>query len=142
MTKQEVFDIVYKGLAAQGWVRSISNDGGCAYRGNEGRKCAAGYLFSDADLEKMEPIVIAHRYWDSCVPEAQVKADVNCKTSSGHIIQHVRHDLAEHITFISRLQAAHDQSRTAEYMKRQFDRIAVDQGLTIPNVNASEEVSK
>ena len=42
---QDILEFVVKGLIAQGGP-SMKN-GGCAYRGNDGRKCAAGLLISD-----------------------------------------------------------------------------------------------
>lgn len=54
MTKQEMFERVVRGLAAQGWERSVDPDDEdpddgllCLYRGPGGRKCAAGHLIAD-----------------------------------------------------------------------------------------------
>jgi len=44
-TNQQVFDIVVKGLASQGWQRSAEGQD-CMYRYNELR-CAAGWLIPD-----------------------------------------------------------------------------------------------
>jgi hypothetical protein len=49
MTKQEMFDKVVAGLASQGFARSLAMDGTCAYRGEGGLRCAAGWLLSDED---------------------------------------------------------------------------------------------
>jgi hypothetical protein len=61
---QAAFNIVVAGLASQGFERSLANlsapNGGtfegCAYRGEHGRRCAAGWLIKDEhyspDLEK------------------------------------------------------------------------------------------
>lgn len=46
MTKQEVFDAVARHLLTQRR-RSFDGKAGCAYRGPEGRKCAAGALLPD-----------------------------------------------------------------------------------------------
>ena len=43
---QEVFNQVVTHLRAQG-VRSVHNDGGCAYRSPGGNKCAVGCLIPD-----------------------------------------------------------------------------------------------
>jgi hypothetical protein len=45
-TDQEIFDTVAKHLLAQG-ERAITENGACAYRGVEGRKCAIGCLIPD-----------------------------------------------------------------------------------------------
>jgi hypothetical protein len=50
-TLQQVFNTVVEGLAGQQWQQSVVADSGsgtvCAYRGLEGRKCAAGHLITD-----------------------------------------------------------------------------------------------
>lgn len=51
MTKQEIFDIVWKGILSQGGP-SLNHLYGCAYRGENNRKCAAGLLISDEDYTK------------------------------------------------------------------------------------------
>lgn len=58
LTKQEMFDKVALGILAQGGpsVRK-ENDGGwsCRYRGEDGRRCAAGQLLDDKNyLPRME----------------------------------------------------------------------------------------
>ena len=47
-TEQEVFDQVARHMLKQN-ARSWSQDGACAYRGEEGLKCAAGCLISDEE---------------------------------------------------------------------------------------------
>jgi hypothetical protein len=49
MNQQEIFDKVWAGLKSQGFVRSMDGTG-CAYRGNNGMKCAAGWLITDDNL--------------------------------------------------------------------------------------------
>jgi len=46
MNAQEVFNTVVAHLRAQG-KQSLSKDGTCAYRGEDGLKCAAGILIED-----------------------------------------------------------------------------------------------
>jgi hypothetical protein len=54
--QQDIFDRVYLGLKGQGFRPSVTLDNpGCAYRGAEGLKCAAGHLIPDDDYrESME----------------------------------------------------------------------------------------
>jgi len=47
MTDQELFDKVAKHLLTQGGPAMRGDGQGCAYRGMEGRKCAAGVLILD-----------------------------------------------------------------------------------------------
>lgn len=46
-TAQEIFDVVARHLLTQG--RTALNDQGCAYRGDDGCKCAVGCLIDDED---------------------------------------------------------------------------------------------
>ncbi len=53
MNKQEIFNKVVRGLAKQGFWRSMrkfntDNIAKCAYRGSRGKRCAAGILITDA----------------------------------------------------------------------------------------------
>lgn len=47
MTKQEIYDKVCAGLAAQGGPSMDEKGAQCRYRGTSGRKCAAGFLIPD-----------------------------------------------------------------------------------------------
>mgnify|MGYP000506341859 CR=1 FL=1 len=56
-TAQQVFDYVVRKLFEQGCKSTVSNDGDlhCAYRGNDGTKCAGGWLIRDEQYNpKME----------------------------------------------------------------------------------------
>jgi hypothetical protein len=54
-TKQELFDAVVDGFCAQGWRRSIDENGACVYRGPNGTKCAIGILIpNDVYSVRME----------------------------------------------------------------------------------------
>lgn len=54
-TEQEIFDQVSSHLLTQNRKSKISSNHMCAYRGDEGLKCAAGCLISDEEYtEKME----------------------------------------------------------------------------------------
>lgn len=49
MTPQEIFDAVWNGLKSQNFEKSVNGTGKCMYRGDGGRKCAAGWLISDEE---------------------------------------------------------------------------------------------
>lgn len=59
LSKQEIFDISYKGLASQGFEQSLrcniygtnDNEPNYAYRGDGGRKCAIGWLIPDEEYD-------------------------------------------------------------------------------------------
>lgn len=46
MTNQEAFDTIVKGLASQGFQRSMVG-AGCRFRDRQGRKCAVGWVIPD-----------------------------------------------------------------------------------------------
>ncbi|AKF12681.1 hypothetical protein PHIM7_135 [Sinorhizobium phage phiM7] len=61
MTRQEIFNTVWNGLKSQGWNVSMSSDAEtvCAYRGADGRKCAAGWLIPDDEYDpSMEGMMV------------------------------------------------------------------------------------
>ncbi|AGR47830.1 hypothetical protein SmphiM12_198 [Sinorhizobium phage phiM12] len=63
MTRQEIFNTVWKGLESQGWNVSMTAESNhhttCAYRGANGRKCAAGWLIPDDEYEpSMEGMMV------------------------------------------------------------------------------------
>lgn len=50
MDRQEVFDTAVRGLASQGFQRSMLElEGRCAYRGEDGRRCALGWCMTGAE---------------------------------------------------------------------------------------------
>lgn len=98
MTQQEILDTVVRGIRAQGgpsvaatpprgFVSSRPGTPFCAYRGANGRKCAAGHLIADADYrpafegrapDSLGPGVFPN---DPLVSELQVAHD-NCAEST------------------------------------------------------------
>lgn len=44
MTKQEMFDAAVRGLSSQAWQTSYVEGYGCAYLGDNGRRCAWGWV--------------------------------------------------------------------------------------------------
>lgn len=117
---QEIFDVAYKGLASQGFRQSrSSNIGGCAYRGENGLKCAVGHLIDDANYSEGLEGLAAN---DSSVLHA-------ARLSNYHA------DLLEDI------QDAHDgddflSSVKPEWMKARLSDVAAKHGLQVPEVSA------
>lgn len=56
MSLQEIYDRAVAGLAGQGFEPSVSKNGHlCRYRGEDGRKCAAGHVIDDDEyIQEME----------------------------------------------------------------------------------------
>lgn len=48
MTEKELVKLIFDALVKQGGP-SLGEDGGCAYRGRNGRRCAAGVLMKDEE---------------------------------------------------------------------------------------------
>lgn len=86
ISAQQVFDKVLTHLRAQG-VPSLDDEGNCAYRGEDGRMCAAGCLLDDGVL-------------DTSMENSHFRALVD----DGAIPKHI----ADHVDLIMGLQSAHD----------------------------------
>jgi hypothetical protein len=91
---QETFDAVAKHLLTQGCVST--RNGICAYRGEDGRKCAAGILIPD---EKYRP-------------EMEGKMAIHPKVSN--VLQRLRHNVGLCLD----LQLMHDLSDPSRWPKK------------------------
>lgn len=112
MDKQAIFNQAVKGLASQGFQRSLFKDGGCAYRGAEGRRCALGWCIPD------------ERY--DAAFEGQGPHDEGVLRMVG------AQRASETIDFLEALQDAHDYPRTPEDMKRDLIDVANRWHLALP----------
>lgn len=113
MTKQEIFDTVVKQMAAQNFLRSLAGGVGCAYRGENGTKCAAGTLITDANYH---PSLEHKSAWTPEVRKALEASGVS----------------EEFNGFVSDLQGAHDGAMSPETMKRNFRSVAKRSDVTLP----------
>ena len=112
MTIQEIMDKACKGLASQGFQRSMSNEG-CLYRGSGGKKCAIGHLIPDDLAEKWEGTNISGICMDR-------------RESFDTVFQGVS------TVFLMQLQIAHDNGSIPEIMKSNLRKVCEDYSLTIP----------
>ena len=109
LTQQEMFDKSYLGLASQNFLQS-HRDGGCLYRGPNGRKCAIGHLIPDDKYkQKMEGDNIFARSIRSLFPVKQ-------------------------LSMLGDLQEAHDHPASATRRRKAFERVAKQYGLTVPEI--------
>jgi len=119
-SRQEIFDIAYRGLAAQGFKQSVSAAAkGCAYRGDGNLKCAVGHLIADADYNPGLEGLLASG--------ASICAAGRINPSDRYFAHH--------------LQKAHDISipdgaDAAETIKHRLEEFAKDFDLTVPQVEA------
>lgn len=122
MDKQKVFDRVVTHLRTQN-AQSLGNYG-CAYRGEDGAKCAAGCLIREEDYSKnLEgKAVWARSVYEALDPDLQLSRD-NCNYNTGTY----QNDDA---TFLRQLQTIHDEF-TVEQWERCFSIFAQEHGLTL-----------
>lgn len=119
-TRQEIFDIAYRGLASQGFEQSSSSDGKCFYRGPNGRKCAIGWLISEEDYSpEFEATGVGHE--TDVVTAAPLMA-------AARIAQ-------EDAEFVYDLQRCHDHKYSPDEMERGLRTFASYYSLTIPEVS-------
>lgn len=121
--KKFALNKVYEGLEAQGWQQSMGDvpdlssgllERSCAYRGEEGRKCAAGHLMRDdaPELKGCEGRAIRRVLLD--VPGVLLEPLVDIATDY------------EFRNYVERMQRAHDRSETPEEMKKAFDYLKLE----------------
>ena len=117
-TKQEIFNTVVKGLRAQGC--KSENDAGCAYRGIEGRRCAAGFLIPDDKYStKFEHQGIM---WEPYL-DGGYNRPTNCLISMGYD--------KELLKFTTALQGIHDDKGVEEW-EEEWQQLARENGLELP----------
>lgn len=105
---QELFNRMWDGLAGQGWKRSVDENDLCAYRGEEGMKCAIGYCIDDEAAKEWE---------GDSISAADIKYRLHIKV--------------DRLEFLTDCQRAHDGGLDHE-MKKRFRAIAKKYNLTIP----------
>jgi len=128
LTRQEIFDKAYLGIAAQGFVMSQQNLGRCAYRGAHGLKCAIGQLIPDDRYDPKMEIGI------SVLGEAG-NTQIDKIWNQFPIFQEL---IGEgDLRFAKWLQAAHDNGYTPENMKEELTQFADRNNLTIPEIPES-----
>lgn len=116
LTKQAIFDRVCKGLASQGFERSVVNKPAgeeCAYRGFDDRRCAAGWLLPDKNYdESMEGWTIGEH------------ADVDFERFG------IRRE--SHKALVTDLQGAHDNGHNPGLMVTNLVEVGLEHGLRRP----------
>lgn len=110
-TRQEIFDLAWVGLKAQGFFKSITRDGNCAYRGTEGLRCAIGF----------------------CIEDENYDADLleGLSAENPDVLAAARVDETDR-EFADDLQETHDSADTPEIMERRLRSFAERHNLTVP----------
>ena len=114
--RQFWFDTAVRGLASQGFERSLSKAGDgvterCAYRGSEGRKCAVGWLMND---------------------EEALEADRRLLSGFSLLLLNGQNLSIEDRFFLSDLQDAHDGGPEGDLMQQRLIEFAEEYGLSTP----------
>lgn len=115
VTAQEVFNHVVRGLKAQKYKQSLNCPDGsfCAYRGTDGRKCAAGLCMTDAEkaaIERWKGASIEGQNWYGLYLNDLVPA--------------------HHYKLIKDLQSAHDCGSLPSMMIRELTEVAANHRLS------------
>lgn len=110
LTKQEMFDRAYRGLASQGWKRAVGPRG-CSYLTDDGLRCAWGWV-------------------DTSLGSDAVGA-VDSLSIRGRGLAAELDDDA--ITFAADLQSAHDGTSDG-HLKASFHSFAARHSLSIPEL--------
>lgn len=113
-TKQETFDAVVTHLRQQN-ARAMDKYEGCAYRGDNGTKCAAGCLIPD---DKYSKELEGRSMYSNVCGEEKI-------TDAGRLIVELGHD----IDLVYELQLMHD-GHDPENWENEFKLIAKKHGLT------------
>lgn len=127
---QELFDRVVTALILQG--RPALNDGACAYRGEDGSKCAVGHLISDEvyrsyevaldpDMNRLEEKLVGHE-----LVQAALAQSLGAKLDQ------------RAVDMLSWLQVAHDDSmhggQASDRDERQWLRQFCDAAMTVGRI--------
>lgn len=110
-TRQEIFDLAWNGLKAQGFERSLNSSHTCAYRGENGMRCAIGFCIDDANYD--EELLEENSAQNPAVLDA------------------ARIDQADE-AFADELQDMHDNAFTPEIMEERLRAFALRQNLKVP----------
>jgi hypothetical protein len=116
VTKQEIFDKVYRWFAVDGNQRSFDTQRGlCAYRGKNGARCAVGVLIPDNEyssrFEGDSVMVLLGR--EKCSPTLKAISEGNER-------------------FLAELQRAHDEATNHDRLTAALRSVARGHALSIP----------
>lgn len=120
LTLQQVFDRALQGIHDQDYQQSLKGgtQGACAYRGENGRKCAIGHCIDDDELaERMD-------YFDKGTG-IETLMEARLSFPELHVIFDVKHVLE-----LRRLQRIHDGSHNKDQFLTRMWQFAQENNLT------------
>lgn len=117
MTKQEAFDRVWQWFAVEKRPLSASADLGCAYRGDDGARCAVGIFIPDAEyassMEGQSFCIVV----DRCPSLAALPSETQ--------------------SLLETLQDCHDTAENRSGLVRKLRELAAHEGLRVPGKSRS-----
>jgi hypothetical protein len=127
VTLQSLFNKAYRGLAKQGFKKSVKGNGTCVYRSVNGMKCAIGHLISDkvATAADLRPCSNYSSVRD-LLPESITKVLDTLDTSGG-----------DGLRLGDRLQQCHDvcvYEDSPTQMKANLEKFAIVNKLKVPKL--------
>jgi hypothetical protein len=132
-TQQEIYDFVYNKIIEQGKPSMVVTDRisgatSCAYRGENGCKCAIGHLLTDEDLKDIE------KHNKTTYPTNHLRAMTIMDIMTTYLITpSLTLYVDKNTWFISRLQRAHDNyyrfPSFIQLFKEDMKSIAIDYNL-------------
>jgi hypothetical protein len=106
-TPQELFDFVAAHLRQQK-SKSMNNESACAYRGDNGRKCAVGCVIKD---EEYSP-------WMEGKSVVGIASHISHHPNEQVCLQPLYNRLVPHVNLLCYLQTAHDDHEVGEWELR------------------------
>lgn len=121
LTKQEIFNIAWTGLKAQGFRKALNSNGDCVYRARNGTRCAVGMVLPD------------HLYeWEMDNQEVGGTGVINLVKNFPKV-RKLFGGSKDMLNFLSALQGCHDSGDDEpEDMERQLRSFAKRRRLSIP----------
>lgn len=111
MTHQEMFNLAYLGLEAQGFRQAGDSKNGCQYKTKDGLRCAVGWITEG--LEQFAGAVQGPKISKFLKDKGVINSD-------------------EDVYFLAKLQQAHDSGLSSEILKQNLESFALSHNLTIP----------
>lgn len=134
MSQQELFDKAVEGLASQGFKRSMTDLGKCAYRGENNMKCAIGHLVTDEQLLSVAKTHVGLHKSSSSETFNGFWVGFGAFAFSP-ILGHDR-------SFLDALQAAHDMGHKANDMIERLRDFAREYRLSTESLDAAVQARR
>lgn len=129
-TKQEIFNLSVTGVVNQGGPSRIDDDldFGCAYRGDDGRKCGIGHLIKDEDYNPVSD---------------KESLSIWSVIEKGFLPEYIPQTTIEEKNFLNDMQEGHDlvlfDDGDVEYYIEHMEELAISNDLTMPVLKSLDD---